>query len=109
MGTIPSNTPSLLPFDPSYTATQIRDILDRGANVNETINDGRTPLMFAAHHGADLEIIRTLVSAGADVNARDDKGIAARVIGDGAILAERAFWLYTLPISMDVFGCGVRL
>lgn len=76
MGTIPSNTPSLLPFDPSYTATQIRDILDRGANVNETINDGWTPLMFAACHRADLEIIRTLVSAGADVNANDGEALS---------------------------------
>lgn len=45
MGTIPSNTPSLLPFDPSYTAAQIRDILDRGANVNErTLRTDRHPI-----------------------------------------------------------------
>jgi len=45
MGTIPSNTPSLLPFDPSYTAAQIRDILDREANVNErTLRTDRHPI-----------------------------------------------------------------
>lgn len=78
--TISSNMPSLLPFNPSYTAAQVRDILDRGADVNETICDGWTPLMFAAHYGADLEIIRTLVSAGADVNARDAEGMTALMV-----------------------------
>ena len=47
-------------------------LLDNGAQI------GRTPLFFAAANG-DIEVVRALVSAGADVNARLSGGRAISV------------------------------
>ena len=33
-----------------------------------------TPLMWAARHNEDLEVVRALIAAGADKNARDTSG-----------------------------------
>lgn len=44
----------------------IQRLIDSGANVNARNNDGGTPLMVAAGHN-NMDVIRTLVLAGADV------------------------------------------
>ena len=45
----------------------------RGALINATNDSGITPLMYALHGGASVEMIRLLVNAGADVTACDKK------------------------------------
>ena len=42
-----------------------RALIDKGANVNHSINDGRTALMQAAKNGHDLCVL-ALIKAGAD-------------------------------------------
>jgi len=46
----------------------IEKLIDEGADLNGRDCDGRTPLMDAAEHGRS-DIVRMLVSHGADVNA----------------------------------------
>ncbi len=48
-------------------------LIESGANVNEVIEDGITPLIcaVAAH---DLKCVKILLDAGADINAEDDLG-----------------------------------
>ncbi|MBD2121511.1 ankyrin repeat domain-containing protein [Trichocoleus sp. FACHB-262] len=47
-----------------------KELIAIGHNVNAAFEDGRTPLISAAHHG-HFEIVKLLVEAGADVNAVD--------------------------------------
>ena len=46
-------------------------LLDRGANAFATNIDGVTTLMYACQAGAGLEIVRRLLAAGVDVDARE--------------------------------------
>ena len=50
---------------------ELRDLIARGANVNEKEDDGTSPLAAAVENG-NLEIVRILLDFGAKVNARDD-------------------------------------
>jgi ankyrin repeat protein len=49
-------------------------LLRNGALVNLADNDGKTALMKAAASSCTEETVRALLSAGADLNARDHKG-----------------------------------
>ncbi len=49
----------------------IRKILESGADVNERNAGGMTALMAVARDGDDVEVVRILAAAGADVDARD--------------------------------------
>src|SRR5437667_12219294 len=48
-------------------------LIDRGADVNATADDGATPLHEACRLGT-TSVARILLTAGANVNARDVKG-----------------------------------
>ena len=65
--------PSLLPYDSSWTVSQLRGFINAGADVNARDEGGRTPLMVAAFN-ANPEVIKTLITAGADVNATGKYG-----------------------------------
>lgn len=54
-------------------AHTLRDLLARGATVDERDEVGMTPLMAAASKGED-ECLKLLIAAGADVNAKDIGG-----------------------------------
>ena len=67
-------------------------LLKRGADVNTTDPDGRTPLLFAASSDElSLDVVRLLLDRGADVNAATSEGITALDIaerhGDTPIVA----------------------
>jgi ankyrin repeat protein len=56
----------------------VKALVARGANVNQTIkNSGATPLITACRDWAHSYIVSPLLSAGADVNARDKNGRTA--------------------------------
>ena len=48
------------------SAAEVQRLIQNGANVNATNNDGETPLMEAAGNGR-LEIVNILIKAGANV------------------------------------------
>jgi len=53
---------------------KVRLLADRGANVNLASKQGRTPLFVAAMSDQSADIVRYLVSKGADLKARDGFG-----------------------------------
>jgi ankyrin repeat protein len=52
---------------------QVRELLDKGADVNVRYINGMTVLMAAAR-GGNLEIVKLLIEKGADVNSSDRFG-----------------------------------
>ncbi len=54
---------------PTCQTDSAKALLEHGADVNVTANDGSTALMLAASSG-DSEIVRDLLSKGADVSAK---------------------------------------
>lgn len=58
----------------SKTAEPIKLLVEAGADVNGTNNNGDTPLMTAVLTNKNLPAIQALIEAGADVNATDLKG-----------------------------------
>lgn len=66
-------------------------LLSAGANINQTSDDGSTPLIMAAY-GNDSELIRSLVATGASVDIQNFAGdsalmVAARVGNDEVVKA----------------------
>ncbi|WNH13314.1 ankyrin repeat domain-containing protein [Thalassobellus suaedae] len=53
----------------------VKKLLARGENVNEKSN-GMTPVMYAAKYNR-TEILKLLISKGADLKAKSDKGFTA--------------------------------
>lgn len=51
----------------------VKDLIERGADVNARDSGGSTPLIHASR-SANLEFIKYLIENGADVNARDKMG-----------------------------------
>ena len=55
----------------------IRLLINSGANVNMTSNNGSTALMTAAYRGTSPAVVTALIDAGADVNMRNSYGKSA--------------------------------
>jgi hypothetical protein len=63
------------------TKALLKLLLERGADPNGADKDGSTALMEAAMHGCDREFTRTLIKAGAKVNATNSAGLTAFEMG----------------------------
>src|SRR5260370_5496770 len=57
-----------------------RLLLDKGADVNAHSKQGRTPLVIAAAHDGNIEVIRLLIKKGADLKAPGPGGASAALI-----------------------------
>ena len=56
--------------NPAITPRLMRLVSAKGANVNATGADGTTAIMYAAANG-DLELVRALIKAGANVKLKN--------------------------------------
>ncbi|MBI4844107.1 MAG: ankyrin repeat domain-containing protein [Nitrospirae bacterium] len=68
----------LLKFAEEGATAQVRDIIEKGANVNTRDDDGETALIYAAQK-EHADIVRLLIEAGADVNATTGGGFSALI------------------------------
>jgi ankyrin repeat protein len=50
----------------------VQAAINQGAYVNDKDESGWTPLMYAAGHNKNPEVITVLLKAGADLNAQED-------------------------------------
>lgn len=64
----------------------VRLLIDYGAEINTIDSDGDTPLHRAASQGS-LEIVKALLNAGADVDAKNDMGLKAASVAKIAELS----------------------
>lgn len=64
----------------------VRLLIDYGADINTIDSDGDTPLHRAASQGS-LEIVKSLLDAGADVGAKNDMGLKAASVAKIAELS----------------------
>jgi uncharacterized protein len=60
----------------SGDATQVKNLIDAGANHAAADESGETALMHAAHAG-HLAVVQVLIAAGADVNSKSPQGWTA--------------------------------
>lgn len=61
----------IIPATKDDNFSEVRFLLDSGANANLRDRDGRTPLHWAANRGG-IGLVKLLLDSGADVNARDN-------------------------------------
>jgi ankyrin repeat protein len=64
----------------------VRLLIDYGADINTIDSDGDTPLHRAASQGS-LEIVKSLLDAGADVGAKNNMGLKAASVAKIAELS----------------------
>jgi len=71
-----SCSPAVRPTKPE-TKAMVKMLLERGADANAGDRNGNTPLMAAASHGCDREVMRALIASGAKIDAAGKTGLTA--------------------------------
>ena len=59
--------------------TEVKKLIEAGADVNAQNNEGWTVLMLASYFGHP-EVAKLLVESGADVNAQNNEGVTALIL-----------------------------
>ncbi len=59
-------------------------LLDHKANPNLPDGSGWTPLIYGAYFGGSAELLTELLNHGADINARNDRGVTALFLASAA-------------------------
>jgi tetratricopeptide (TPR) repeat protein len=82
-------------------------LLDKGADVNSKLEDGRTALYFAAMHSKDL--VQLLLAKNADVNLSDSYGISPlmNAAGDGNVEAVKLLLAHGASVNQKVIDTKV--
>jgi HEAT repeat protein len=60
---------------PAESKAAVKLLLERGADPNGADANGNTPLMAAAMHGCDRELMRILIKAGAKIDVKNKSGL----------------------------------
>jgi ankyrin repeat protein len=68
----------------------VADLLLHGADVNAADPEGKTPLIYAAHHSKDGSVLTALLKAGADLETRYETGATALMYAACNNLCEEA-------------------
>jgi len=76
-----------------------RELIDHGINIDSVNNEGQTPLHVAASKGNN-EVVKILVSLGADINAKDTDGNTPLMLSKGEI--EHFLSLYGAKRASDL-------
>lgn len=82
-----TNTPLGVAISKGDIAT-VKKMLEYGASPNE-LSNGMTPLMIAARYN-QAEIVKLLLEKGANVKAKDEKGITALKYAEASNASEAA-------------------
>lgn len=69
----------MLQRNPSNVKEFTEFFLQKGVNVNQVDDKGNTPLLIHAHRACDREVMKLLLQAGADINARNQEGNSALI------------------------------
>jgi ankyrin repeat protein len=72
-------------FFPVHLISQtdvLKYLLEHGANVNQTRNDGVTPLYMSAQHG-NLPVVQYLIDSGANINQPKNDGVTPLYMSSG--------------------------
>jgi len=67
------NKKLLLAAQNATKAKDIKDLIEKGADINCVNEWGLTPLMLAAQNNSALVVLKALLEAGSDVNATEPK------------------------------------
>lgn len=76
-------------------------IIAAGVDVNDARNGGFTPLMRAANFNPNIEVMKVLLDAGANINARNRHGATALMCAADEIFANSDAMVFLLEHGAD--------
>ena len=73
-------------------ARDIKDLLDKGADINAHNEWGLTPVMLAAQYNHSVAVLKALIEAGADIHEAEPK------YRSNALHTQRSLRLFLMPV-----------
>lgn len=102
------NTALILAARKPGNSRTVKLLLERGANANATNVFGTTALMCAAA-AADLDSVRLLLDAGADINAKPNMNVDGFIFGGGRTPLMWAAFLGAEPVAKLLLERGAKI